>query len=176
MAGLIARVRHLIGDPAGGSQEFDDETIQVALDQHRRDAWYWPLQQVPTQTPTGTLYLDYYANVEPWEDGAVLVDAGWNVVTPSLAEPLLGHWRFSANQNPPLYLIGRLYDVYAAAADLLEAWAAKAKLEFDFSTDGQSFHRSQKAEALRQLAAEYRRKQRPMVAAQTRTDVGVWSW
>lgn len=62
------------------------------------------------------------------------------------------------------------YDLYAAAADLLEAWAAREKLNFDFDTDGQSFKRSQKAAALLALAREYRRQQRPASVAMVRTD------
>ncbi len=63
------------------------------------------------------------------------------------------------------------YDVYGAAADLLEMWAAKVALEFDFNTDGQSFHRSQRQVALLRLAAQYRRQQRPVTAKLIRSDV-----
>ena len=62
------------------------------------------------------------------------------------------------------------YDAYAAAADLLEAWAAKEKLAFDFDADGQSFKRSQKAQALLELAREYRRQQRPLAGVLVRSD------
>ncbi len=61
-------------------------------------------------------------------------------------------------------------DVYAAAADLLEAWAAKEKLAFDFDADGQSFKRSQKMRALLELAREYRRQQRPQQGVLVRSD------
>ena len=61
-------------------------------------------------------------------------------------------------------------DVYAAAADLLEAWAAKEKLAFDFDADGQSFKRSQKAQALLGLAREYRKKQLPQQVGMVRSD------
>ncbi len=62
------------------------------------------------------------------------------------------------------------YDAYAAAADLLEAWAAKEKLAFDFDADGQSFKRSQKAQALLGLAREYRKKQLPQQGVLVRSD------
>lgn len=62
------------------------------------------------------------------------------------------------------------YDAYAAAADLLEAWAAKEKLAFDFDADGQSFKRSQKMRALLELAREYRRQQRPQQGVLVRSD------
>jgi len=62
------------------------------------------------------------------------------------------------------------YDAYAAAADLLEMWAAKEKLSFDFEVDGQSYKRSQKAQALLELAREYRRQQRPQQGVLVRSD------
>ena len=61
--------------------------------------------------------------------------------------------------------------MYRAAADLLERWAAKVVLDFDFTSDSQSFRRSQKADALQKLAARYRRKQRPIALCLTRTDL-----
>lgn len=61
-------------------------------------------------------------------------------------------------------------DVYAAAADLLEMWAAKEKLSFDFEADGQTFRRSQKSQSLLELAREYRRQQRPQQVGMVRSD------
>lgn len=63
------------------------------------------------------------------------------------------------------------YDAYAAAADLLEMWAAREKLSFDVTADGQTMHRSQKIKALLALAAQYRRQQRPSIVQQVRNDV-----
>ncbi len=62
------------------------------------------------------------------------------------------------------------YDVYGAAADLLEMWAAKEKLSFDFEADGQTFRRSQKSQSLLELAREYRRQQRPQQVGMVRSD------
>lgn len=62
------------------------------------------------------------------------------------------------------------YDAYAAAADLLEMWAAKEKLSFDFEVDGQSYKRTQKAQALLGLAREYRKKQLPQQVGMVRSD------
>jgi hypothetical protein len=63
------------------------------------------------------------------------------------------------------------YDVYGAAAELLEMWAAREKLNFDFSADGAQYRRSQKVEMLLQLAAQYRRRQRPRMIPQVRGDL-----
>jgi hypothetical protein len=66
--------------------------------------------------------------------------------------------------------------VFAAAADLLEQWAAKVKLEFDFNVENTSFRRSQKASQLLTLAREYRRRQQPVSVRQVRTDVIATRW
>jgi hypothetical protein len=63
------------------------------------------------------------------------------------------------------------YDAYAAAADLLEMWAAREKLSFDVDADGARFKRSQKAAMLLELAQTYRRQQRTTIIQQVRDDV-----
>lgn len=171
MAELIARVRTLIGDPAGANQAFDDQTIQDALDRYQTVVHYAELQAMPTYSPGRTEYLDFYAAVGDWESDAALYDSGWEEVAPASSDYLTGHWSFTEEPALPVFIVGKTYDVYAAAADLLEAWAAKEKLSFDFDADGASFRRSQKVKALLELAAEYRRKQRPMLSLQVRGDV-----
>lgn len=73
--------------------------------------------------------------------------------------------------GPPVYLVGKTFDVYAAAADLLESWAAKVKTAYDFTADGASFSRSQQVAALLSLAGDYRRRQRSLTALQVRGDI-----
>ena len=63
------------------------------------------------------------------------------------------------------------YDVYGAAAELLEMWAAREKLNFDFSADGAQYQRSQKVEMLLTLAAQYRGHQQPRMIPQVRGDL-----
>jgi hypothetical protein len=58
--------------------------------------------------------------------------------TPSTADYTTGRWTFNDSQMG-VYLTGWAYDLYAASADLLEAWAAKVSVEFDFTADGSSF-------------------------------------
>lgn len=43
-----------------------------------------------------------------------------------------------------LYWSGQVYDVYSAAAELCEAWAAAVKLDYDVGADQQEMKRSQK--------------------------------
>lgn len=174
MSELIARMRMLVGDPAGADSAFSDDEIEMILDRHRTTVRYAPLHAAPTMLPNGTIeYRDYYADFGDWEADEKLFDASRNELSPLSADRNTGHWAFPPpGQTPPVLIVGKTYDVYAAAAELLEIWAAAVKLEFDFSTDGQTFDRSQKVKALLALAAEYRRHRRPMVATMTRSDVG----
>ncbi len=171
MADLITRVRLLINDPAGASQTFADQEIQDALDRHRSDVRYLELVAAETVAPGGAVsYLDYYADRGDWESDEALYNSTYAALAPTSADRLTGHWAFAANQNPPVYIVGKSFDPYAAAADLLEAWAAKEKLAFDFDSDGQTFKRSQKIAALLQMAREYRRQQQPVSVGMARTD------
>ena len=171
MAELISRLRSLVGDPAGADQEFDDQSLQDHLDRHRSEVRYLELTGAETIAPGGAVsYLDYYADRGDWENDEKLYNSTYAELAPATSDRLTGHWTFAADQDPPVYIVGKAYDVYAAAADLLEAWAAREKLSFDFDTDGQSFKRSQKAAMLLEMAREYRRQQRPVSVPQVRSD------
>jgi hypothetical protein len=172
MADLISRVRLLINDPIGGGQVFTDQQVQDALDKRRSDVRYLELAGAEAVAPGGTVsYLDYYANRGDWEADEQLVDGSYNVLAPATADRLTGHWTFATDTEPPVYIVGKVYDVYAAAADVLEAWAAREKLAFDAEADGQAMSRSQKTKALLALAAEYRQQQRVAVVRQVRSDL-----
>lgn len=172
MAELITRVRLLINDPAGTGQALQDQSIQDVLDVHQTTVRYRRLRAQETVAPGGAVtYHDYYADVGDWEADEQLVDCSYNVLTPTASDRLTGHWTFTANQLPPVCISGKTYDVYAAAADLLEVWAAKLKTAYDFTADGASFSRSQQVAALLQLATDYRRRQRSVTALQVRGDI-----
>ena len=174
MAALIARVRLLISDqlPAGSGQIFADQDIQDVLDESRVDRSNVQLQASPTYSGNTIQYLDYYSELGGWEDDFTLKQYLINVVTPATSEPIVGHWTFATTTLPGVYISGKIYDVYRAAADLLERWSAKWALSYDFSADGQSFHRSQASGSLQKLAQSYRHKQRPTTSSLTRTDLG----
>lgn len=165
----------MVADPAGASQVFSDDEVEAALDAHREDVRYLELTAAETLTPTGVQWLEYYADRAPWEADEQIVNASWQVVTPATADRFVGKWMFATSTLPPLYVVGKVYDLYAAAADLLEAWAAKLKLEFDFGTDAERFERSQKLSHILQLVGQYRAKQRPRCVSQVRSDAwGRW--
>ncbi len=171
MAALILRIRDLINDPAGSSQVWTDDQIQGVMDESRVDYGNEVLQAVPSFSGTTIQYLDYYHDLGGWEDGMVLKQYLTQVVTPTTSEPIAGHWSFSTSKLPPIYITGSLHDIYRAAADLLERWAAKWVLSYGFSSDGQSFQRQQAATMLQALAKTYRQKQRPRMIIATRSDL-----
>ncbi len=171
MAALIARERILINDPAGASQIFSDDDIQAVMDESRVDYGNEVLQAVPSFSGATIQYLDYYHDLGGWEDGVVLKQYLTQVVTPTTSEPIAGHWGFATSKFPPIYITGSLHDIYRAAADLLERWAAKWVLSYGFTSDGQSFQRQQAATMLQALAKTYRMKQRPRMIIATRSDL-----
>lgn len=177
MAALILRVRLLISDPAGPSQTFADQDIQDVLDESRDDVSNMALRPYETFSTSGIQYLDYYSEfggvqLGGWEDNAVLKQFLVTVVTPSVKEPIVGHYQFAASTFPPVYITGALHDVYRASADLLERMAARYMTRFDFSSDGQSFHVSQAPLQMQKLAQTYRQKQRPGTISMSRSDLG----
>jgi hypothetical protein len=180
MAELISRVRRLVGDPAGPSQTFADDDLQAALDRTQIVVRYALLRPEPSPAPGGLIdvaaYRDYYASVGDWEADEQLFDGAWQPLVPTTADRLTGHWTFAGGVLPPVRIVGKVYDVYLAAADVLEQQAALVKLEFDFSSDGQQLQRSQRAKALLALAEAYRRRAKPARAWQTRDDLAPAEW
>ena len=177
MAGLIARTRLLINDPAGASQIFADQDVQNVLDESRTDMYNQPL--VPQWTYSGTTpqVLDYFAPSQwgDWEDDIVLKQYLTVLVTPSAIDDIVGHWTFAASTLPPVFITGKTFDIYRAAADLLERWAARWALRFNVTADGQNLHLEGASTQLINLARRYRMKQRLGVTSFTRSDIAVAS-
>lgn len=192
-AQVIARVRTLIGDPAGTSQQFDDQTIQDTLDEYIDFIRYEPLQLGPsivnaasTSNQASVIFADYYSQSQWWEQDVVLqgvnttTHAAWVVLTPVASDYINGHWQFELDvfntgtapgQYPPVFATGRVHDPWSAAADLLELWAATVASAYDISVNGQSLRRSQLMTAKITLAEQYRRKAKPRRAKLARRDV-----
>jgi hypothetical protein len=179
MNALISRVRLLINDPSGASQIFTDQAIQDKMDEARLSYYNESLTGIPTFSGASVVYLDYesqFGNGRPiggWEDGYTIKQYLTVVVTPSVLEPIIGHWTFAADTRPPVFITGNLYDVYRSAADLLEMWAAQYATRFDFTSDGQSFRVSQAHAQLLDLAHTYRQKQRARTITVRRGDLAV---
>lgn len=170
MTDLIAEVRLKIADPSGAGQFFTDQQVQDHLDATRLDLQYEALDPRPTLAPSAITWTDYYSRYGYWESDAVLIWGNYTTLTPDVSDFIVGHWTFNAGQYPPVFIRGKTYDVWRAAADLLEMWAASFAAAYDFTADGQSFRRSQIIEAKMKLAAQFRRKSRPRTHIVTRGD------
>jgi hypothetical protein len=159
MSALISDVRSKIGDPVGDDAVFTDDEIERALDERKRVVSYSRLDWYETYAPLGsTTYGTFYTGLGGgWEDNVEIVDASYNVVTPSSANLIRGEWVF----DPPLLnsavlFRGSQYDVYGACADLLTQMLAKAKNEFSFSRGNRSFQRSDKVAHIEKAIDRYR--------------------
>jgi hypothetical protein len=170
MSALIARVRVLINDTSG-TPTFTDQIIQDVMDEARADIRNMPLIAKPTYSGSTIQYLDHYSKMGGWEDDLVIKQYLTQVVTPSASEPIAGHFAFAASTLPPLYITGKIFDVYRSAADLLERLAAQWVLSYNVSVDGQSLQRGQAAIALQNLAKTYRRQQRAGTISTFRSDL-----
>jgi hypothetical protein len=169
MSKLIILVRDLIGDPAGDNQIFSDDQIERSLDVHRWDLRYVPLKPLPRRIGGAWQYLDWYGDPY-WEDDVELFGADFATLTPIQSDALHGHWSFAVHQIA-VFASGKIYDPYGAAADLLQMWAGLVATEYDVDADGARMNRSQKRQALLDLAASYRLQQRVVIASQERDDV-----
>lgn len=175
-AGLISRLRDLIGDPAeGATPTWNADQLQSALDRRRQVVRYLALTPAPTTLPGGSVeYLDYFAPYGDWQEDASLTDASGTVLTPSESDFETGHWAFAANTLPTVYLTGYTYDLYAAAADVLEKWAGKEKLNYTWGPGSGQYVESQKFKQIGELALQYRAQQRVEVACMRRSDVNAY--
>jgi len=191
MSDLISRVSVMIGDP--GNSQFSQQQVQDYLDANREDIRFEPLQIAPTivsSAATGnvplTIFADYYSRYQWWEQDIVLsgtnmtTNVAWAVLNPAGSDFIVGHFQFeltpfvngtAPGQYPPIFATGKVYDPYAAAADLLEFWAAALASAYDLTTNGQSLHRSQLMTARLKLADQYRRRAKPKRVVMRRDDV-----
>jgi hypothetical protein len=179
MATLISTVRDLINDAA--KTTFTDQQVQDKLDKTRWDVRYEQLEAGPnltTLSPAGTFdWLDFYSRYQYWESDWVVNDGKWSTITPTSVEEITGHWVLpnasgqTNGQPPPVFVTGKVYDIYAAAADLLEMWAAIVVLSFDFVSDGKSLRRSQMSQQLLMLAKSYRCQALPRNSYAQRSDL-----
>ena len=180
MLHLIKRLRDMIGDDPGATQVWTDDRLQERLDERQVVVRYAPLEPHPTPQPfTGIVqYLDYYATDEAWEADATLFGPAWQPLTPATADLIVGHWTFSYSQIPTVWLVGKKYDLNGTAADVLLAWAAKLKGEYDFVAQDMRYLRSQQVKMMLELAAEYRAQSKPRSATMRRDDTaqggGAW--
>jgi hypothetical protein len=190
---LIADVRKKIADPSSTNQQFSDSDIQSVLDTTRIDIRYEQLKAAPsfvnaasTNNQPQYVFADFYSDYDHWETDLVLQGndvntlASWIVLVPEASDYLTGHFIFQADaihsgvapgQWPPVYITGKVYDIFAASADLLDMWAAQLTCKYDITQEGNSFKRSQWMTAKLRLADIYRRQAKPRISQMVRRDV-----
>lgn len=193
MAQIIARVRLLISDPSGANQQFLDQDLQDTLDESVDFLRYEALLIAPTimnAASTGnqasTIFINYFSKYQWWEQDAVVQGyvngQAWVTITPQQVDYINGHWWFETpsleftaptvpGQLPPVFATGKVYDLYGAAADLLELWASALSTAYDITADGQTLRRSQLMSMKMALAQKYRQKAKPKPIKMTRPDV-----
>lgn len=177
MAAIIATTRQLIGDVAL-PQDFQDQDVQDVLDAYRAEVRYELLQPMPDIQPgqNGSfvaqfVWASYQSEFQYWESDVVIqglntsTDQPWFVLTPVSFEFINGKWTFAVTlpsiatppaQFPPVYATGKAYDIYGAAANLLDRRIALRSLTtFDFTSDGQSFRISQVLDRWERLRMRY---------------------
>lgn len=182
LATLISTLREWVNDPSGTAQVFSDDALQRHLDANRTDVTFEPLAPIPSYIGGGTSAYYEFRSCYQWFEATnagtavFLVQDGLGTTrgTATWAEVdyQLGRVTFATDQaGTALYLTGRAYDMYGAAADALTDWAQKVSLRFDFSSDQQSFSRSQQQTMLLAAAERYRRQAKTRRASLTRPDI-----
>lgn len=170
---VVEYVARLVGDSEYGKFEYPD--IETALQQRRVEMRYERLTPLPSRASGGTVtYVTYTApnGWGWWDDDAVIVNYNYDALTPATADWSVGRWTFASEPTRPVMITGYTYDVYAAAADLLEARASEVAEDMSaFSVAHGSFTYANKRTGPMQMAQRYRAKQRPSVATVYRTDV-----
>lgn len=169
MEELVRQARALIGDVAGPSQVFTSQEIQDALDARATVVRGLALAYEATQTSSASSYLDFSASWGWWEDSVVLRSASYATIVPTTKDLIAGHWTFATSQPPPISLDGTTYDLFAAAADLLEQWAAKEPFSI-IQNQGQTIVSGGKRTGRLEIAKLYRKRSRPRTAVMVRSD------
>lgn len=191
MSQIIARVRLMISDPAGGSQQFADQDIQDTLDTSVDFIRYENLHiaaSVVNTASTGNIaeiiFADYFSDYQWWEADVeiqgYLTGTPWVTITPVSSDYINGHWMFESTpfvngtvpgQLPPVFATGKVHDPNLAAAELLEMWAASLAGAYDVTVDGQTLRRSQLMASKMLLAQMYRKRAKPQRADMVRNDM-----
>jgi hypothetical protein len=136
------------------STYWSDVHLQDALDDHRKDIIFEPLQMYPVTVSSGSSsYKDYRASMGMFEattggtDIFYVQDSSGSVAGSANYTPdyRRGQIQFTNDQRGTVYyLTARSYDLNSAAADVWRKKAAHvAPTSFDFSTDNHSINRSQ---------------------------------
>lgn len=148
----------------GTANLWDADHIQYLLDEHRLDIERIPVDKIPTVGAGGTItYTRHsvpYSHLEGTASYGFIEEADGDNVTGYTPDFQRGLFTFDANTAGTSYFFtGRAFDVYGAAADLLEQWASYLSRDYDFNTSGLGYKRSQAHQQMLAQAEKYRQKQ-----------------
>lgn len=167
MTNLIARVRRC----CNGDTTLTDDNYQELLDAHAVlvDSYL---------TPRSPFYVDHVSPFENLEEStACKVYYGYNTLltesTDYTADYQRGIFTTPAANYQGLKVLGKAYDVNAAAADGWERIAARYSLEFTFSDVEGTYQRQQQIEKCLDMAKHYRAKAWATSRAVERHDTAV---
>ena len=177
MSLLIDFVERLINDEA--NTHHTKQEIQDILDQNRKEARYLELVPVKSIAEGGTVtYVTFEAPRywTHWETSATLLDYNYATLTPATSDWMIGRWTFSSEPTRPVKILGFIYDVYGAAADLIEVRASMKSEDLQaFSGQGGSYTiAGGKSNSLRNQAAKYRAKAWVKTGTLYRSDVSIF--
>lgn len=161
---VMQRVRRLCGDPAGTAW-LDDATVLSALTDNRtlvdREQLVWYERQIAaddveykrSRIPVAGLYEPGTTSAS----GTIQLSNG-TAVTTGWTLDAEGWVNWTADQEgTAYYYTGWAYNVYDAAADLLEQRITALYDAVDFGTDNTRFSLSQQVTHLRDQVTEYRK-------------------
>lgn len=144
-----------------GTAYWTDGQLQAVLDrrvsQRLLDA---PVEKQATTSETGQWQsLDGQVQVAGTLDAEQARVTSFGALVPGVTICGDGRLTFETDQlSSPLFLTGLVYDLNAAAADVLTDWAAAVKGGYDVTVDGQQMKRSQRHSQLLTQAEAFARK------------------
>jgi hypothetical protein len=185
LANLLTRLRTLAADPAGTAQWYTDDELAVYLENSVTYVEDAPLRYNSDRVAGSVRYHRAFVPYRDFEEAAsgtiywrVADSTGSEIGTASYTpDYAAGRLRFAADTGgSALYLTARSYDLHAAARDVWLAKASAMAERFQFSSDGQSFHRQQAYDHAMQMAELLGRKAGSNVGGRGSGDVRVVGW
>lgn len=152
---IIQLVRNLAGD-TGTPAVFSDTELAGVCARYRRHWRYLLLTPLPTYRPgQQVVYEEGVAPVRFWDpDSVQAYGPDWSPFPLARIEAEEGRFVYAQPTVLPVFVSGDSYDVYGAAAEVCERWAARlATTAIDTSADGVTV---QASGAVRQLAERAR--------------------
>lgn len=166
MVDLISRMREIISNDDINAS-ITDEQLQRYLDSHREH--FTKLELTGNEQIDGSYSDEWIADEVRWDKSAIISDKNNIIVVPEYADEIIGYWKTSIGY-PELYVTGWVYDIFNAAADVIEQYSGQMADYFDFSADGASFNLSQKRANFTKMVSDLRARGKIKTVRQVRND------